>query len=225
SNVFLLINRSFASSKRLSEILTEEPSITSPFSALKQINAGEIEFKNVSFKYKETSEEYVLKDINLKIASGESIGILGGTGSAKSTLVSLILRLYDTTEGEVLLNGENVKKYDLKVLRDNVAIVLQNNVLFSGTIKENLLWGDQNATPEDILRVCEIACVQEFLDRLPNGLDYDLGQGGVNVSGGQKQRLCIARALLKKPHVIIFDDSTSACDMETERNILKGIRA
>ncbi len=225
SNVFLLINRSFASSKRLREILTEEPSITSPFSALKQINAGEIEFKNVSFKYKETSEEYVLKDINLKIASGESIGILGGTGSAKSTLVSLILRLYDTTEGEVLLNGENVKKYDLKVLRDNVAIVLQNNVLFSGTIKENLLWGDPNATPEDILRVCEIACAQEFLERLPNGLDYDLGQGGVNVSGGQKQRLCIARALLKKPHVIIFDDSTSACDMETERNILRGIRS
>lgn len=150
---------------------------------------------------------------------------MGGTGSSKSTLVSLILRLYDVTEGKVLIHGQDVKAYDLKALRDSIAIVLQNNVLFSGTIKENLLWGNASATMEEVIEACKIACAEEFIQRLPNGLEYDLGQGGVNVSGGQKQRLCIARALLKKPKVIIFDDSTSACDMETERQILKGIRS
>lgn len=225
SNVFLLINRSFASSRRLKEVLTEEPTITSLASGLKIIESGTIEFQNVYFKYKESSEEYVLDNINLQIHSGESIGILGGTGSSKSTLVSLILRLYDVTEGKVLIHGQDVKAYDLKALRDSIAIVLQNNVLFSGTIKENLLWGNASATMEEVIEACKIACAEEFIQRLPNGLEYDLGQGGVNVSGGQKQRLCIARALLKKPKVIIFDDSTSACDMETERQILKGIRS
>ncbi len=225
SNVFLLINRSFASSRRLKEVLTEEPTITSLASGLKTIESGTIEFQNVYFKYKESSEEYVLDNINLQIHSGESIGILGGTGSSKSTLVSLILRLYDVTEGKVLIHGQDVKAYDLKALRDSIAIVLQNNVLFSGTIKENLLWGNASATMEEVIEACKIACAEEFIQRLPNGLEYDLGQGGVNVSGGQKQRLCIARALLKKPKVIIFDDSTSACDMETERQILKGIRS
>ncbi|MDE6240877.1 MAG: ABC transporter ATP-binding protein/permease [Anaeroplasmataceae bacterium] len=225
SNVFLLLNRSFASSKRLKEILVEEPSIQSNGNALKTISSGEIEFKDVYFKYHEQSEEYILTNINLKIKKGESVGILGGTGSAKSTLVSLILRLYDTTEGQVILDGNDVKDYDLKVLRDNISIVLQNNVLFSGTIKENLLWGNPNASERELEEVCRLACADEFISRLPGELEYDLGQGGVNVSGGQKQRLCIARALLKNPKVIIFDDSTSACDMETERKIMSSIRS
>ncbi|MDE7384361.1 MAG: ABC transporter ATP-binding protein/permease [Anaeroplasmataceae bacterium] len=225
SNVFLLLNRSFASSKRLKEILIEEPSIQSNDKALKTITNGDIEFKDVYFKYHEQSEEFILTNINLKINKGESVGILGGTGSAKSTLVSLILRLYDTTEGQVILDGNNVKDYDLKILRDSISIVLQNNVLFSGTIKENLLWGNPNASERELEEVCKLACADEFISRLPGGLEYDLGQGGVNVSGGQKQRLCIARALLKNPKVIIFDDSTSACDMETERKIMSSIRS
>ena len=225
SNVFLLLNRSFASSKRLKEILIEEPSIQSYDKALKTITNGDIEFKDVYFKYHEQSEEFILTNINLKINKGESVGILGGTGSAKSTLVSLILRLYDTTEGQVILDGNNVKDYDLKILRDSISIVLQNNVLFSGTIKENLLWGNPNASERELEEVCKLACADEFISRLPGGLEYDLGQGGVNVSGGQKQRLCIARALLKNPKVIIFDDSTSACDMETERKIMSSIRS
>lgn len=224
SNVFLLINRSFASSKRLKEILVEEPSIISKENGITEVDQGEILFKDVSFKYQEKSDEFVLSNINLHIAAGESIGILGGTGSGKSSLVSLILRLYDASCGEVVLGEHNVKDYNLKSLRDAVSIVLQNNVLFSGTIKENLLWGNAEASLEEIENACHIACADEFIHRLPNGLDYDLGQGGVNVSGGQKQRLCIARALLKKPKVIIFDDSTSACDMETERKIMSGIR-
>ncbi|MDE7264501.1 MAG: ABC transporter ATP-binding protein/permease [Anaeroplasmataceae bacterium] len=224
SNVFLLINRSFASSRRLKEVLTEESSICSRTDALLEVSSGEIEFKNVYFKYQEQSEEFVLSDINLKINAGESVGILGGTGAAKSTLVSLILRLYDVTSGQILLGGQDVKEYDLKVLREQIAIVLQKNVLFSGSVKDNLLWGNPNASQKEIEEACRLACADEFLDRLPGGLDYDLGQGGVNVSGGQKQRLCIARALLKKPKIIIFDDSTSACDMETERKIMNSIR-
>ena len=224
SNVFLLLNRSFASSKRLKEVLIEEPSIQSKENGIQEITEGKIEFKNVFFKYHEQSEEYILTDINLEIAKGESVGILGGTGSGKSTLVSLILRLYDVIEGQILLGSNDVKEYDLKALRDSVSIVLQNNVLFSGTIKDNLLWGNPNASIEEINEVCRLACVDEFLSILPGGLEYDLGQGGVNVSGGQKQRLCIARALLKNPKVIIFDDSTSACDMETERKIMSAIK-
>ena len=224
SNVFLLVNRSFASSSRICEIFREVPTIKNNPNGLKNITNGAIDFNNVSFKYKENSIEYVLSDINLHIAGGKSVGILGGTGSAKSTLVALILRLYDVTKGEVLIDGQNVKDYDLKYLRDNISIVLQNNVLFSGTVRDNLKWGNKNATDEQIYDALKKSCADEFIDRLPGGLDYDLGQGGVNVSGGQKQRLCIARALLKNPKIIIFDDSTSACDMETERKILTNIR-
>lgn len=224
SNVFLLINRSFASSKRLKEVLVEEPDIKSKEAAIKSIEYGKIEFKDVSFKYQSGTGEDVLTNINLKINPGESIGIIGGTGSSKSTLVSLILRLYDVSSGEVLIDDKNVKDYDLVTLRDSISIVLQKNVLFSGTVKENLLWGNKEATAEEIDEACKLACVDEFIHRLPGGLDYDLGQGGVNVSGGQKQRLCIARALLKNPKILIFDDSTSACDMETERKIIGSIR-
>lgn len=225
SNVFLLVNRSFASSRRLCEIFDEQIDITSSHDAKAIVKNGKIDFNHVYFKYKKGTGEYVLNDIDLHINAGESIGIMGGTGSSKSTLVSLILRLYDVNAGEVLIDDVNVKNYDLVNLRDSISIVLQNNVLFSGTVRENLLWGNKEATDEEILKACRLACVDEFLDRLPGGLDYDLGQGGVNVSGGQKQRLCIARALLKNPKVIIFDDSTSACDMETERKIMKSIRS
>ncbi len=224
SNVFLLVNRSFASSKRIKEVFDEIPTIEENENGLTEVKNGQITFKDVSFKYKENSSEYVLSNININIKAGSSVGILGGTGSAKSTLVSLILRLYDVTKGEVLIDGENVKNYNLESLRDKISIVLQNNVLFTGTVRDNLKWGDESADDSKILHACKLACVDEFLDRLPGGLDYDLGQGGVNVSGGQKQRLCIARALLKNPKIIIFDDSTSACDMETERKILNNIR-
>ena len=223
SNVFLLMNRSFASASRINELLKEKNSMKEYNHLL--VENGDIKFNNVSFKYKETSEEYVLENINLHFPKGSSIGIMGGTGSAKSTLVSLILRLYDVTKGEIFIDDKNVKDYDLKNLRDSISIVLQNNVLFSGSVKENLLWGNENANDEEIKKALELSCSDEFIDRLPGGLDYDLGQGGVNVSGGQRQRLCIARALLKKPKIMIFDDSTSACDMETERKILKGIRS
>lgn len=224
SNAFLLINRSFASSKRLNEIFNETPTIRNNDNPIMNISSGKIDFNHVSFKYKSGTGENVLDDIDIHIKAGESIGILGGTGASKSTLVSLICRLYDVNSGSVMVDDNDVKNYDLTVLRDNVAIVLQNNVLFSGSIRENLLWGNKNASDEELLEVCKIACVDEFLDRI-GGLDYDLGQGGVNVSGGQKQRLCIARALLKNPKIIIFDDSTSACDMETERKIMRQIRA
>ncbi len=223
SNAFLLLNRSFASSKRINEILTEEVTMKSENNL--HVEKGDIKFNNVSFKYKESSELYTLSNVNLEIKQGTSFGIMGGTGSSKSTLVSLILRLYDVSEGEVLIDSHNVKDYDLVNLRDSISIVLQNNVLFKGTVRENLLWGDVNATDEEINEALRISCSDEFIDRLPGGLDYQLDQGGVNVSGGQRQRLCIARALLKKPKIIIFDDSTSACDMETERKILKGIRS
>lgn len=224
SNTFLLMNRSFASCKRLCEIFDVVIDIKSCENPIMEIKHGNIDFNDVYFKYKAGTGDYVLSDINLHIKAGESIGILGGTGSSKSTLVSLILRLYDTTKGSVCIDGIDVKNYDLIVLRDSISIVLQNNVLFSGTIRDNLKWGNPDATDEMILNACHIACVDEFLDRI-GGLDYDLGQGGVNVSGGQKQRLCIARALLKNPKIIIFDDSTSACDMQTERKIMSGIRS
>lgn len=223
SNVFLLMNRSFASATRINELLKEEPTIKQT-SSLK-VEGSDIKFDHVYFKYKETSEEYVLEDISLHFPVGSSIGIMGGTGSGKSTLVSLILRLYDVSKGSIRINDIDVKEYDLVSLRDSVSIVLQNNVLFSGSVLDNLLWGDKNATEEEINKALELSCSDEFISRLPGGLNYDLGQGGVNVSGGQRQRLCIARALLKKPKIMIFDDSTSACDMETERKILKGIRS
>lgn len=221
SNVFLLLNRSFASASRINAILIEEPIIKNEGDKL--IENADVIFNNVDFKYKEDSELFALKNINLKIPQGTSLGIIGGTGSAKTTLVSLISRLYDVSNGNILIDNVDIKKYDLKNLRDSISIVLQNNVLFSGTIRENLLWGNKNAKDEEIYEALKIAQAYDFVMDF-GGLDYDLGQGGVNVSGGQRQRLCIARALLKKPKIIIFDDSTSACDMETERKILKGIR-
>lgn len=221
SNIFLLLNRSFASASRVNAVLKEEPTIKNEGKDF--VDRGNIEFRNVYFKYKESSEELVLKNINLSIPSGTSLGIIGGTGSAKSTLVSLICRLYDVSKGEILIDSKNIKQYDLNNLRDSVSIVLQNNVLFSGTIRQNLLWGNKDASDDEIYNALKIAQAYEFVSSL-GGLDYDLGQGGVNVSGGQRQRLCIARALLKNPKIIIFDDSTSACDMETERKILEGIR-
>lgn len=219
SNVFLLLTRSLASATRISEVLDEKPSLKEKENPVEKVDDATIEFRHVSFKYSSSAKEETLKDINLKISEGETIGILGGTGSGKSTLVQLMERLYDTNEGEVLLGGINVKEYSLKTLRDAIGIVLQKNLLFSGSIRENLLWGDKDASDEEIWQSCEKAGAAEFLRRFHNGLDTDLGQGGVNVSGGQKQRLCIARTLLKKPRILIFDDSTSAVDTATEKEI------
>lgn len=225
SNVFLLLTRSLASAKRINEVLTEEPEIVSPAGAFADIPDGSIDFDNVSFKYNRDAEEYALSNVNLHIRSGQTVGILGGTGSAKTTLVQLIPRLYDATDGIVKVGGRDVKEYDLAALRDAVGIVLQKNVLFSGTIRDNLRWGNRDASDEELWRACQIACADEFIERMPKGLDTDLGQGGVNVSGGQKQRLCIARTLLKKPKILIFDDSTSAVDTATEGKIRTALSA
>ena len=219
SNVFLLLTRSLASAHRISEVLEEKPALTSPKRARTEIVDGSVDVCGVSFKYHPNAQEYALSDINLHIPAGQTVGILGGTGSAKSTLVQLIPRLYDATQGEVRVGGHDVREYDLAALRDAVGIVLQKNVLFSGTVRENLLWGNPDASDEELWQACRIACADEFLQCMPKGLDTDLGQGGVNVSGGQKQRLCIARTLLKKPKVLIFDDSTSAVDTATEGRI------
>ena len=223
SNVFLLLTRSLASVHRISEVLDEQVDLTSPAGALTEVADGSIAVEDVSFKYRADAREYVLEHVDLAIPAGATVGILGGTGSGKTTLVQLIPRLYDATEGRVLVGGEDVRRYDLAALRDAVSIVLQQNVLFTGTVRDNLKWGAPKATTEELLAACRAARVDEFLDRLPGGLDYDLGQGGVNVSGGQKQRLCIARALLKSPKIIIFDDSTSAVDMATEADIRRSL--
>lgn len=223
SNVFLMLTRSLASCERIIEVLDEQPDINDAMAAGALVKEGSIDFDHVYFKYKKDAEEYVLSDITLHIPKGSTVGILGGTGSAKTTLVQLIPRLYDVSEGEVLIDGRNVKEFSIEHLRDAVGMVLQKNTLFSGTIKENLLWGDEHASEEDIRWACHIAAVDEFIDHFPKGYDTDLGQGGVNVSGGQKQRLCIARALLKRPKVLIFDDSTSAVDTATEANIREGL--
>jgi ABC-type multidrug transport system fused ATPase/permease subunit len=219
SNVFLLLTRSLASAHRVAEVLDEQPALTSPPEALQQVCDGRVDFEDVSFKYRADAEEFALSDVNLHIEAGQTIGILGGTGAAKTTLVQLIPRLYDVVQGVVKVGGHDVREYDLKALRDAVGIVLQKNVLFSGTVRENLRWGDANADDAAMWEACRKACADEFLKRMPDGLDTDLGQGGVNVSGGQKQRLCIARALLKKPKILIFDDSTSAVDTATEAKI------
>ena len=219
SNVFLLMTRSLASAHRIAEVLDEEVELTSPKDAVKEIPDGGVVFENVSFKYHPDAAEYALAGINLTIRPGQTVGILGGTGSAKSTLVQLIPRLYDATEGRVLVGGQDVRRYDLTALRDAVGIVLQKNVLFSGTVRDNLKWGNPDADDETLWAACRAAQAEEFLRRMPGGLDADLGQGGVNVSGGQKQRLCIARTLLKHPKVLIFDDSTSAVDTATEAKI------
>ena len=225
SNVFLLMTRSLASAHRVAQVLDERVALTSPENAVTEIPDGGIRFENVSFKYHPDAAEYALANIDLTIRPGQTVGILGGTGSAKSTLVQLIPRLYDATEGRVLVGGRDVREYDLAALRDAVGIVLQKNVLFSGTVRENLQWGDPTAGDETLWAACRAACADEFLSAMPGGLDADLGQGGVNVSGGQKQRLCIARTLLKKPKILIFDDSTSAVDTATEAKIRAALRA
>ena len=225
SNVFLMLTRSLASARRIGEVLDEAPALSSPDGAVTEVADGSVDFEGVSFKYRADAAEYALSGVDLHINAGETVGILGGTGSAKSTLVQLIPRLYDATEGTVRVGGRDVREYDLAALRDAVAMVLQKNVLFSGTIRENLRWGDPEADDEALMAACRAACAEEFIERMPRGLDTDLGQGGVNVSGGQKQRLCIARALLKKPKVLIFDDSTSAVDTATEAKIRSALAA
>lgn len=216
SMIFVMITISNASMQRICEVLNEESTIENPENPKTDVPDGSIDFNGVSFKYHAGAEKYALTDIDLHIKSGETIGIIGGTGSSKSSLIQLISRLYDATEGEVLVGGSNVKDYDIETLRNAVSVVLQKNVLFSGTIKENLRWGDMNATDEELVRVCQLAQADEFINTLPDGYDTHIEQGGTNVSGGQKQRLCIARALLKKPKIIIFDDSTSAVDTKTD---------
>ncbi len=222
SNVFLLMTRSMASVRRIEEVLLE-PLAAQSENPVTTMPDSTIVFDHVDFKYAAAGRKNVLENIDLTIEPGTTLGVLGGTGSGKSSFVSLIPRLYDVSAGALTIGGVDVKNYDLAFLRDQVGVVLQNNVLFSGTILENLRWGDENASMEDIERVCRIACVDEFLDRLPEGLDTRLDQGGTNVSGGQKQRLCIARALLKKPRILIFDDSTSAVDTHTDAKIRKGL--
>lgn len=221
SMIFVMMTMSAASGERIAEVLNEKADIVNPENPCFEVSDGSIEFKNVFFRYNMTSKEPVLSDIDLKITSGETIGILGGTGSAKTSLVNLISRLYDVTDGEVLVGGKNVKDYDLETLRNEVSVVLQQNVLFSGTILDNLRWGDENATLEDCKRVCKMACADEFIEKMPDKYETKIEQGGSNVSGGQKQRLCIARALLKKPKILILDDSTSAVDTATDARIRK----
>ena len=224
SMVIMMMTIASASAKRIYEVLIEKPSITNNDKAIKEVKNGDIEFENVSFSYIDDKEKECLTNINLKIKSGETIGIIGGTGSGNSTLVNLIPRLYDETEGAVKVAGIDVRDYDMKSLRDEVSCVLQKNVLFSGTITENIKWGDENASLEDVQRVCKLAQADEFIQGFPDKYDTYIEQGGTNVSGGQKQRLCIARALLKKPKVLILDDSTSAVDTKTDSLIKKAFR-
>ena len=224
SMIFVMITMSLASARRIAEVLNERTLLSNPENPVYEVADGSIEFKDVSFKYHADAKEPVLKGITLKIASGETIGILGGTGSAKSSLVNLISRLYDVTSGSLFVGGRNVKEYDLETLRSEVAVVLQNNVLFSGTILENLRWGKKDASPEECRRACELACADEFIRKLPGGYETHIEQGGTNVSGGQRQRLCIARALLKQPKVLILDDSTSAVDTATDAKIRKAFK-
>ena len=223
SNVFLMMTRSLASGARIMEVLDEKIDITDELARDINVERGEIEFDHVSFKYKEEATEYVLSDISFHIEPGQTVGIIGQTGSAKTTLVQLIPRLYDVNEGVVRVDGVDVKEYPMRHLRDAIAMVLQKNTLFSGSLLSNLKWGNEDATMEEIEEACHIACVDEFIDRLSDGYDTEMGQGGVNVSGGQKQRICIARAILKKPKVLILDDSTSAVDTATEAKIREGL--
>ena len=220
SMIFVMLTMSYASAKRIAEVLQEKTDLTNPEKPVEEVSNGSIVFKNVDFAYKNGSKP-VLKNINLDIKSGETIGIIGGTGSAKSSLVNLISRLYDVTSGELLVGGRNVKEYDMEALRNQVSVVLQKNVLFSGSILDNLRWGDKNATKEECIRACELACADEFIQKMPDKYNTHIEQGGSNVSGGQKQRLCIARALLKKPKILILDDSTSAVDTATDAKIRK----
>lgn len=224
SMIFVMITMSVASAKRIIEVLDEVSDITEPENAVTEVKDGSIDFENVNFKYSKTAQKNALSDINLHIDSGMTVGIIGGTGSSKTSLIQLISRLYDATEGTVKVGGVDVKDYSLRVLRDQVSVVLQKNVLFSGTVKDNLRWGDAGASDEEIKRICRLAQADEFIEAHPDGYDRFIEQGGANVSGGQKQRLCIARALLKKPKIIILDDSTSAVDTRTDALIRKAFR-
>jgi ATP-binding cassette subfamily B protein len=224
SMVFVMITMSAASAQRIVEVLNEQSDLTSPAEADRVIPDGSVDFDHVDFAYQSGSGKPVLQDIDLHVRSGETIGVIGGTGSAKSSLVNLISRLYDVTAGTVRVGGKDVRTYDLDTLRNEVSVVLQKNVLFSGTIYENLRWGDPAATDEECRRACRLACADEFIDRFPEGYNTRIEQGGSNVSGGQKQRLCIARALLKKPKILILDDSTSAVDTATDAKIRRAFR-
>ncbi len=224
SMVFVMVTMAIESARRITEVLSEESDLQNPAEPVYTVTDGSIEFDGVSFRYSETAERNALQDIHLSIASGETVGIIGGTGSSKSTLVSLISRLYDASEGTVRVGGLDVREYDLETLRNQVAVVLQKNVLFSGTIKENLRWGNPNATDEELIHACRLACADDFVQSFPQGYDTYIEQGGSNVSGGQKQRLCIARALLKKPKILILDDSTSAVDTHTDAMIRRAMR-
>ena len=224
SMIFVMVTMATESARRIAEVLDTESALQSPQNPVTEVKDGSIEFDGVSFSYSEKAERPALSDIDLQIPSGATVGILGGTGSSKTTLVNLISRLYDVTAGSVRVGGVDVRAYDLQVLRDGVAVVLQKNVLFSGTIKENLRWGDPNATDEEMQRICRLAMADEFIQSFPDGYDTYIEQGGANVSGGQKQRLCIARALLKKPKILILDDSTSAVDTRTDAMIRKAFR-
>ena len=221
SMIFVMLTMSMAAAKRIAEVLTEETDIHNPENPIYEVLDGSVEFRNVNFSYKKDSKEFVLKDIDLSVKSGETIGVIGGTGSAKTSLVNLISRLYDVTEGEVLVGGHNVKEYDMEALRNQVSVVLQNNVLFSGTILDNLRWGNEKATEEECIRACKLACADDFIRSFPDGYHTKIERGGTNVSGGQKQRLCIARAILKNPKILILDDSTSAVDTATDARIRK----
>ena len=224
SMIYVMITMSLESMKRICEVLREEPTLTNPQNAVSAVADGSVTFENVSFKYSKKAKRYSLENVNLNIKSGMTVGIIGGTGSGKSSLVQLIPRLYDVTDGCVKVGGRDVKEYDIKALRDSVAMVLQKNQLFSGTIKENLRWGNETATDEEIAEVCRLSQADEFISTFPDGYDTYIEQGGSNVSGGQKQRLCIARALLKKPKILILDDSTSAVDTKTDAFIRKGFK-
>lgn len=224
SMIFVMVTISIESCERIVAVLEEKRTISNPENPIYEVNDGSIDFNNVSFKYSKRADRYALENINLHIKSGQTIGILGGTGSSKTSLVNLISRLYDVTEGEVKVGGVNVKDYDLVTLRDAVSVVLQKNVLFSGSIKENLRWGNKDATDEEIEEACHLACANEFIEQFPDKYDTHIEQGGTNVSGGQKQRLCIARALLKKPKILILDDSTSAVDTKTDAIIRAGFK-